>query len=491
MGLDGEEHRCGAVQHEGSVVTCIAIAEQTRRQVEHSDEERHEHVGLVVLARRLVDGLHHVGGVVLVGRGRTEQRVYDPHQHGCCRSLAADVADAEEQLLVADIVVIEVAADLTGGFQHSLQLQALDAQLALWQHALLYLTGHAQLAVDAFLLGIHLLQPLQVLRRTPHNQSGKDETQDNRQHQHHAHHAQSAEDFVVVQHIDEHPVGISAHRRVEDMILMTILALHHEVVFLVLVFFQQWQHLSEQRRVLARQQVVFARYQKTLGGLIDFLLVHDVFQDAEGDIGEDDTDDALGRITDRSAVGCRHAVDFHMVGVRLGPKRLAGSQRSLVILLLEIFPLLFCHLYRHDGVATPARRIGFEVLSFGRIVVGGKGNAATPEQGVVLHDSPRDVEHPIRLVQRFAHHPRHVVDGHLGLHQLVADTKVDGVHLHIHHSLHRSLDEVLGGIEHETHHQLQQQYCRHDDREVQIFPQLMHAFTDITHTLRFCCWLFR
>ena len=41
------------------------------------------------------------------------------HHHGRWGSLATDIADAEEQLFVADKVVIEVATYLTGRYQRA------------------------------------------------------------------------------------------------------------------------------------------------------------------------------------------------------------------------------------------------------------------------------------------------------------------------------------------------------------------------------------
>ena len=165
----------------------------------------------------------------------------DGHQHGRGGSLATDIANAEEQLLVATEVVVDVAAHLAGRLQEPFYLKVLEMGIALRQHALLYLTGHLQLAVDALLLGIDFLQAPQVVRGTPDNDAGKDQTENQRQQHHHTHETQSAKDLAVVQDIDEHPVGIAAHRGVEHMVLDAVLRLQHKVVAQVVVFLQQLQ----------------------------------------------------------------------------------------------------------------------------------------------------------------------------------------------------------------------------------------------------------
>ena len=107
----------------------IAIAQMSRLQVEHTDEDRHEHVGGVLVAGRLVDGLHDACGIVVVGRVRSEQRTGARHQHGRGRTLAADIANAEEQLPVADKVVEQVASHLSGRRQRTEDIHLVVVQM--------------------------------------------------------------------------------------------------------------------------------------------------------------------------------------------------------------------------------------------------------------------------------------------------------------------------------------------------------------------------
>ena len=108
-GVFGEDQRC--------FVAGVAEAQSSRRQVEDSDKERHEHIALVVVAELLVDGLHDVGRVAGVGGGDAEQLLHDRHHDGRRHTLSRDVADAEEQLLVADVEIEEVATHFLRGYQ--------------------------------------------------------------------------------------------------------------------------------------------------------------------------------------------------------------------------------------------------------------------------------------------------------------------------------------------------------------------------------------
>ena len=67
------------VNQQGSIMTCIAIAQTSSGQVKHTDEHRDEHVGLVSLARSLVNRLNHSLGTALVQSQRAEERMDNGH----------------------------------------------------------------------------------------------------------------------------------------------------------------------------------------------------------------------------------------------------------------------------------------------------------------------------------------------------------------------------------------------------------------------------
>ena len=147
------------LQDDWRIVASIAIAQTTSWQVEHTDKEGDENTGVVALAGDLIDGLHDMGGIVLMSREGTEQRMDHAHHHRRWCSLATDIANAEEQLLISDVKIIQVTTHLTGWHQRTIDIHIVVLQMAGRQHALLYLAGHAQLAANTFLFGICLAQP--------------------------------------------------------------------------------------------------------------------------------------------------------------------------------------------------------------------------------------------------------------------------------------------------------------------------------------------
>ena len=81
-------------------------------------------------------------------------------------ALAGHVADAEEELLVADVEVEEVAADFLGGRQRGVEQHAVLVVAGgelLGEHAHLDVAGNAQVALDGGLLGRGGLELLDVL----------------------------------------------------------------------------------------------------------------------------------------------------------------------------------------------------------------------------------------------------------------------------------------------------------------------------------------
>ena len=129
------------------------------------------------------------------------------------------------------------------------------------------------------------------------------------------------------------------------MVLIAVFVLRREVVGLVVIDFNEFKNLLEQRGVLAGKFVVTARYQETLRGLIYLLLVHDVFQQTGGDVGKYNTDDFVGRIADRGTVCRCHTHYSHFVFIRFAPKRLACGHGNTVILLIGIYDMISPYLH--------------------------------------------------------------------------------------------------------------------------------------------------
>jgi hypothetical protein len=87
----------------------VAVRQSTVSEVELADEEGDKHIVVVTLADVGVHGLDDVRGLVGVGGDVAEERPTDGHDKGSGNTLARDVANAEEELLVADEEVEQVA----------------------------------------------------------------------------------------------------------------------------------------------------------------------------------------------------------------------------------------------------------------------------------------------------------------------------------------------------------------------------------------------
>ena len=209
----------------GHVVTCVAVAESARGKVEHAHEEGDEDVGDVAFASRSIECLHDACRVGLVHRSHAELRMYLGHDDSRRDALAADVADAEEQLLVAQEVVIDVASHLACRFEHAEDLHVVRLGLCLptlpgagrtrsevaRQHFVLYGLGDAKLLVDQVLTCLRLTKSLFAAHRTMDDEAQQSEAQQHEEHQLEAHHVECAIHLVVVAHHGHLPVGLAPH----------------------------------------------------------------------------------------------------------------------------------------------------------------------------------------------------------------------------------------------------------------------------------------
>ena len=152
-------HTCSDEQW--GVVTCITVVQTACRKVEHAHEESHKHVGLVHVGNGLVHRCHDAVGHGLVSRHGAEGRTGDSHEERSWHTLTRHVANTEEELLIAEIEVEEVATHLLGrrqrGIEHHVVAVVLGGEF-LREHAHLYITGNAQVALYRSLLGSGILQ---------------------------------------------------------------------------------------------------------------------------------------------------------------------------------------------------------------------------------------------------------------------------------------------------------------------------------------------
>ena len=194
-----------------------------------------------------------MGRIVLMSRESTEHRVDHAHHHSRRDALATHVAYAEEQLLVANVIVVQVTAHLTRRHQRTVDFHVIMLQEVVRQHALLYLEGHVQLSIDTLLFGIRLTQTLEVTRGTPHDESNQNKTSYHQCQEIPTYPGQLAEHFFVVQCTDQDPVRIAAYWTVEHMMLIALLVFENEVAGLVFVNIHVFVYHLEQGAIVASQ----------------------------------------------------------------------------------------------------------------------------------------------------------------------------------------------------------------------------------------------
>ena len=144
----------------------IAVAEMARLQVKDTNEHCYEHVHLVAVAHRLIQGLGNDMWFWNMGRDIAEQRTCHSHEHRGRNTLTTDIAHAEEELLVTDIEVEEVTTNGSGRCQLAVDINIVALRIwweRLGQHRHLDAMGNVQLALDSCFLGSGGLQFLHIL----------------------------------------------------------------------------------------------------------------------------------------------------------------------------------------------------------------------------------------------------------------------------------------------------------------------------------------
>ena len=161
-----------AVHEHRHLMAGITVAQAPCRQVEHAHKHRHKHVRPVVPACRLVHAVHDFSGRAGVRCNAVEQRFHDTHDEGGRNPFSADVANAEEQLFVADEEVVQVAAHLACRGQRAVQPHVVRCQSVFaGQHLSLNVLCYLQLPVNALLFHLALLQAVPVFGKLLHNES--------------------------------------------------------------------------------------------------------------------------------------------------------------------------------------------------------------------------------------------------------------------------------------------------------------------------------
>ena len=171
----------------------------------------------------MVNHLHDAGGIALAGTNGTEQRVSYRHHQRRGHALAAGIANAEEELVIAQEEVVDVASHLAGGNQSAGNVDIAMAQVLVGQHVALDALGHLELTVDAHALVLVFYQALVVLEETI-----DDISQQGKAHEHEKEYLepqphQLAKHLIVVAHHRHLPVRLALHVVEEHTRILTIL----------------------------------------------------------------------------------------------------------------------------------------------------------------------------------------------------------------------------------------------------------------------------
>ena len=145
----------------GIAVEHVAVAE-----VEHSDEEGNEHARVVAFDDGIVQRADNGVWLVDMLRDVAEQRACHCHHQRGGNAFSRYVADAEEELLVAQVEVEEVAANALGRGQLSENVDIVtlgEGREDFGQHGHLDVVGNAQLTLHGGFFRCSLLQLVHIV----------------------------------------------------------------------------------------------------------------------------------------------------------------------------------------------------------------------------------------------------------------------------------------------------------------------------------------
>ena len=371
-----------------------------------------------------------------MGRNGAEERPRDCHDQRCRHALSCHVADAEEQFLVADVEVEQVASHLLGRLQQTVYLQVVAFGIGrerLGYHGLLNVAGHAQFAADALLLGIYPVDALEGASEQPHDdgehgQSGGYEGKHLERHD-----VEVGVDVLMLVDDGHRPSHALVHGRIVYVEPVSLAVVYHLGARLPLAHFPlNGQRLlvvvvarERQRDLLgvgqavhgAHQYFARVRYQQVLRMRVDVLGLDDAVEPVQRHVDEHHGRDEPARLAHRHRVARREPMRRH-AHVGVGPVRLAGQHHLLVPLALRV-------VVGHAPHVDVRRRVGHEVegedaVASPSVLAGHVAYAAPHHVYVVFHhvlhqflDSPERVVvprcRPDVVLQRQLHVAYHIL----------------------------------------------------------------------------------
>ena len=147
----------------GGIVGGIAIGQVVGTQVEHAHEGRNKHHRFVGRCDGVVHLAHDIGCILIIACQIAEEGTCNSHVERGGHTFTGHVADDEEQFVVLDDEVVEVAAHLLGGGHRGKEIQIVAFREYGGQHAHLYVVGNGELTLQSLLAGGGGLKILDML----------------------------------------------------------------------------------------------------------------------------------------------------------------------------------------------------------------------------------------------------------------------------------------------------------------------------------------
>ena len=236
---------------------------------------------------------------------------------------------------------------------------------------------------------------------------------------------------------------MATHRVVKHVILLTLLIFDGYITRTVHIGPNLLECFMEQSVILACQQVPLASHDKTLSGLIELPFFHHFLKPVKRYIRIHDSHDLTFIVMHRHTIGGHHLHGALIVKIRLAPMTAVFGYRGGEEFHLRIVMLFRTQLHGLNAPVSPSDGIGLIQAAYLRKVVRNEGDRSAQNGRVVLHQSVCNREHPLWLIQSIAYHPRHIVNSHFHLSQLVTDTEKEGIHLALYQSVYRIVDNIL------------------------------------------------
>ena len=141
--------------------------QKTCSKFQYAQKRRHEHTSIISFCQCIVKGLGNKMWFRSMWRDITKQWTRHGHHQRGRYTLTRNIADTEEQLLVANIEIEQVSPHILSRQQHTIDIDVITLRIrreGLGQHRHLDVVSHLQLVLDSSLRCRSILEFLYVFR---------------------------------------------------------------------------------------------------------------------------------------------------------------------------------------------------------------------------------------------------------------------------------------------------------------------------------------